>query len=430
MAGLLPVETFKRWGLKGGMAILDQGIFSGSNFILNILLARWLLPEEYGAYAVGLSVSVLFLQLLMSYIMEPMGVLGPSHFGSNLKSYLLAQLRLYLVAIIAIGLLFAAAAYVYGRLESRSLVGPVLTALGLLLAVILLPWIMRRVFYVLQRPAVAVLGSIIYALSLISSVLVMRQQNVLSGLTSVFTVALAGLCSGFFLFTQLSPRQTSAGGISLDTLHRGNWTFGRWLVLSSILVVIAAQSQIYIAGSVLGLQASGVLYALQTLSQPMTLTVTAITALMTPSLAADYARGDIRSFKRKAFSMTFALTGLALLFELFLIWFNLPLEQIVYGGRFSAEAGLIPIWGLSPLITSLVSGMQSSLQAAKYSYSLLIASIFWLPASLGSCLLLIDGWGLEGVAWSTVLGYVVMALVITFLYWVWLRGNAPVTVQI
>jgi hypothetical protein len=34
---------------KGGLAVLDQGLISGSNFLVGILLARWLAPAEYGA---------------------------------------------------------------------------------------------------------------------------------------------------------------------------------------------------------------------------------------------------------------------------------------------------------------------------------------------------------------------------------------------
>src|SRR5580692_6677487 len=39
------------WIAKGGLAIADYGLISGSNFLLGVLLARWLSPEHYGAYA-------------------------------------------------------------------------------------------------------------------------------------------------------------------------------------------------------------------------------------------------------------------------------------------------------------------------------------------------------------------------------------------
>ena len=37
-------ERLSRWARKGSLAVLDQGLFSGANFLVNILLARWLEP--------------------------------------------------------------------------------------------------------------------------------------------------------------------------------------------------------------------------------------------------------------------------------------------------------------------------------------------------------------------------------------------------
>ena len=54
---------FARWVTKGGLAIVDQGLISGSNFLIGILLARWLMPEAYGAFALAFSVF-----LLLSYV--------------------------------------------------------------------------------------------------------------------------------------------------------------------------------------------------------------------------------------------------------------------------------------------------------------------------------------------------------------------------
>jgi hypothetical protein len=39
-------EKFLPWVTKGGLALLDYGLYSGSNFLLGILLARWMAPEE------------------------------------------------------------------------------------------------------------------------------------------------------------------------------------------------------------------------------------------------------------------------------------------------------------------------------------------------------------------------------------------------
>ncbi|GIX47763.1 MAG: hypothetical protein KatS3mg131_1974 [Candidatus Tectimicrobiota bacterium] len=65
-------ERLVRWARKGGLAVLDQGLFSGANFLVNILLARWLPPEEYGAFAVALSVFYLLAGFHTAVLTEPM----------------------------------------------------------------------------------------------------------------------------------------------------------------------------------------------------------------------------------------------------------------------------------------------------------------------------------------------------------------------
>src|ERR1041385_6143479 len=44
------------WVTRGTLAVLDQGLISGSNFLIGILLARWLLPAQYGAYGLAFEI--------------------------------------------------------------------------------------------------------------------------------------------------------------------------------------------------------------------------------------------------------------------------------------------------------------------------------------------------------------------------------------
>jgi O-antigen/teichoic acid export membrane protein len=68
----ISVSQLKTWAKKGSLAVLDQALFSGANFLVNILLARWLPPEEYGAFAVALSIYYLLLGFHTAVITEPM----------------------------------------------------------------------------------------------------------------------------------------------------------------------------------------------------------------------------------------------------------------------------------------------------------------------------------------------------------------------
>jgi len=410
----------RRWFFKGGMAILDQGIFSGANFVLNVVLARWLVPEQYGAYAIGFSVLIFFLQFLFSFILDPMAVLGPSLHSDELQVYLASQIRIYFGLMIMLGLL-QTGVMIFGKAVGwNPIICNILTVIGASLVFLLFPWILRRIFYVLGSPAKAVEGSVVYATTLVIMLYLIKRLGFLTDVSSVLVVAFAGLICGIYLMFKLGWSTVLITDFPVMKTLSENWNFGRWLMLSGVLTTAAGQVQIYIAGGVLGLKETGVVYALQTISQPMTLSITAVSALIIPSLASDYAKGEMANFNRKSFVMTLALTAMAVIFIVLLYLFKTPLEYLIYGGKFSNYVDLIPVWALSPLITSMVSGMQCSLLASNRPYSILFASFFWLPTSIGLGIFMAHYWGLWGLAISTVSGYLVLGLVLAFLYWFWL----------
>ena len=96
--------NWKTWFLKGIMAITDQGLISGSNFVLSILLARYLSASQYGTYAMAYSAFVLFSLIHQALVLEPMSVLGPSMYRVSLKHYLglLTWIQLAFSAVVVV----------------------------------------------------------------------------------------------------------------------------------------------------------------------------------------------------------------------------------------------------------------------------------------------------------------------------------------
>src|SRR5580658_410520 len=103
-----------RWTTKGGLAILDQGLISGSNFLIGILLARWLVPAQYGAFSLAFSVFLLLSYVYQSLLSEPQGVFSGSAYRHCLRGYLKALLGIQaLVTVFGLVLLGGSAAIVY-----------------------------------------------------------------------------------------------------------------------------------------------------------------------------------------------------------------------------------------------------------------------------------------------------------------------------
>jgi hypothetical protein len=100
-------ERMRRWGLKGGLSVLDQGLYSGANFVLSILLARWLSPSYYGMFAIAFAIYLFAYQVHNAIILEPMSVLGPARMYHRLADYLRDQLKLHFVVSLVAGLVIS-----------------------------------------------------------------------------------------------------------------------------------------------------------------------------------------------------------------------------------------------------------------------------------------------------------------------------------
>src|SRR5574337_1323441 len=89
-------STASVWLSKVFLAVMDQGLISGSNFVMSILLARWLSAEQYGAYALAFSIFLLLSQFYVSLLLEPMAVFGGSTYRYRQQGYLGALLWIHL----------------------------------------------------------------------------------------------------------------------------------------------------------------------------------------------------------------------------------------------------------------------------------------------------------------------------------------------
>jgi hypothetical protein len=71
---------------KPGWAVIDQALFAFSNFALNLLLARWLSPNEYGIFADDYTALLLIATLHTALLTDPMLEIGPGKYRDRLSN--------------------------------------------------------------------------------------------------------------------------------------------------------------------------------------------------------------------------------------------------------------------------------------------------------------------------------------------------------
>ncbi len=198
----LSFPQLRRWFLKGGIAVLDQGIFSGSNFVFNILLARWLDPAAYGAFSVLFAIYLFLSGFHNALIMEPMTVLGPALYLDRLREFVATQFKLHFFITGGMSILVILVGALLAFTQKGISFGLSLAGLGIFLPFMLLIWLARRIFYVLQIPAGALLSSIVYAIWLIGCSFALVYTDSEVGLSAWFGVmglaALFGSMAAFW----------------------------------------------------------------------------------------------------------------------------------------------------------------------------------------------------------------------------------------
>ena len=153
-------DQLARWTTRGFWAIADQALFASSNLIINVLLARWLTPREYGAFVTSYVVLLLVGVGHGGLLVEPMIVYGPGRHAQRFADYFSTLLRFQIgFGVVAMAVLFlvGAAEYAWGAPElATTFVG-----LGFAAPFIFLSWLVRRACYVERKPAVAAVGGAI-----------------------------------------------------------------------------------------------------------------------------------------------------------------------------------------------------------------------------------------------------------------------------
>ncbi|MGH2605879.1 MAG: lipopolysaccharide biosynthesis protein, partial [Anaerolineales bacterium] len=232
---------------------------------------------------------------------------------------------------------------------------------------------------------------------------------------------------GLFVFWRTIPKarevNSGARGLDFGKVLAESWAYGRWLAGASLLGIAGGQLQT-VAAAFAGLEAAAGLRAAQNFVLPMSQVITATATLGLPALSADFGRGERQRMLRKGRVITFGLTALALLYGLCLFLLRVPLESIVYGGRYAEYTGVIALMLTVPVFTAASTGYSLILRAGQWPEHYLIATAVSAAVGIPTALGFASRWGVWGAALSVSLTYLAGALASYWLYRMWVAKES------
>ncbi len=402
---------------KAGLAVLGQALFAGSHFLVNVFLARWLSPSEYGAFALAFACFLLFSMLYSACIYEPMIVFGSSRYADGFQGYLRLLIRSNIAMLAAVSVSMLAVSFLLGWLYSAS-VQHAFAALALAAPFVLLTWLGRGGFYARLQPGGAAVGGGFYFCILIGALFLLRQRNQLSPVTAFLGMGFAGLVSAAFLIIRLGFRwRRGSDGLTLRAVTEDHWRYGKWALASAVVAWFPDNIYYAVLPAMSGLAGSAALRALINLINPVLHTLAALSAVLIPTLVRHRDRSGIAGMTRTMKTLLGLLAPAAIAYTVILLWFRPVLFQVFYNGNYREFSGLPALLvGTIPIAAVATMILGAGLRAIERP-----DSIFWayVAASLSTLCIgvpLSHTLGVVGAAAGMLISSCVAALSLAWLY--------------
>lgn len=390
------------WLSKGGQAIIDQALISGSNFLVSILLAKWLMPDQYGAYAVAFGFFLLLSLVYGALVLEPMAVFGGSYYRDSLRGYLGSLIWIHITISAAIAAVFGATAIGAWRMGMSGGLPGALAGVTIASPCVLLFWLARRTFYLELSPAKAAAGSLVYFSLSLGALVVLYRRGMLSAFSAFALMGMAALATGVYLLLQL--RRELRHAPFADTTGRvwgRHWGYGRWALLSCVASWIPAYIYYPLLSSFGSLAHSGQLKALMNFTLPVEQVKTALALLFLPYASSVLEREGLSSAGALSRRMTLVAVGVAVAYWGVMLWLQHPVFRILYSGRYTEVAHLLPIVAIGSIAWCGSFGSAIALRAMESPSSVFIAFGLAAAASLLVGIPSTYFFGVTGAIWGT-----------------------------
>lgn len=351
-------------------ALTDQAVVSGSNFLTNVMLLRFMGLREFGIFILAW-MSVQFVNSLQTaLIVAPMMSVGPKQEEKDRPFYFGAVVfqELALVASCFV-LVFVALKISNGIFPHKNL-----EQLALPLAVAAFAYQMqdflRRYFFSTRQSRRAFADDALSYLPQLPILFLLQGAGYLNSATALWVMAgtsILGLAPWLFW---MEPLRFSREWIV--SIARRHWKISRWLGASALLQWISGNLFVVAAPLYYGAAAAGVLKASQNLMGVTNIWFQGLDNVVPVETARQLRKGGLSAMLSYTRSILLKWGGLTLLFALAMAAAPSFWLRLIYSPEMAQYGYILRLYALLYVIIFIGGPMRAGLQALEYT-----VPIFW-----------------------------------------------------
>ena len=317
-----------KWGKRVGYSVLDQGLFSGANFLLSILLARWLSPEEFGAYAVGFSAFLICFGIYNSLVLDPLMVLGSAESQTTSNEYIKKMFLVQAGTVLIFFLLLTTIAVVAHGFYKTAFFG-----MAAFVPLVLNIWFLRSVFYVTHNSGKAIIVSSFYAVVLQGGIIVLGTSHRLNLETTLLWQSISCLMAVILglAISSIIKSKYFFKAIEWHEFWKVTWTYSKWILIATVADGIAYMTFPPLIAATVGVNEAGAFKGIQNLVNPIQQYLVAVSMLILPMLIQRKVKHDFKETRKVLIIVTLLPT---ILYAAILALFSKQIIAFLYNNPF------------------------------------------------------------------------------------------------
>lgn len=395
--------------IKVMSAIAEQAVFAGTNFMLTVLLVRWMPIEHVGVYSFCYSLIIVTCMLFEALVSEPIPILGPARYASRLRCYTGAVVYLHLaISVFASLALLAAGSMFDGHgspLIAETMIGAVIAA-----PLLFLRPMTQQLCYTHSYNGLFALGGVAYAILAPTFLFVLHIADILRPSYAIVSIggAMALPCV-FIMAVFLRPDLRLARvGATMREVLRDHWRYGRWAIIAQTNHWLGGNIFHLVGPSMIGLEATAAVRAIFNMILPVNLATAATLSAAAPTLARYHSANQRDRYLTTLgiFAGT-VLSGTAC-YALLFSFVGMQAIHYFYRGAFDALVSpslivwlcVIPVLSVLNAIVELnlrLNGKMKSIALSKFAWTASTMTIGITACAVFGLLGVFIGWALSSV---------------------------------
>lgn len=395
--------------MKYVVPLLEQGFISGGNFLMSLIVVRFLSFESFSEFALVQMVALIFVSINQSLVVAPFQTLGPKEEVLDVRKVFHLQALLMVVMLIAMVVL-GCVMLLMGYASLKLVVFGVLFSLSLVFQDFY-----RKLYYVVKKERLLLMVSflaVFFQLSVVCSLhfLGLLNLNVLLGVLTIPGVVV-------LLFFVFKFRL----GLPHKAVFLEYWFFGRWLFFNAMLQWFSGNLVITIGVFFLGSAVAGVVRLAQNIIGMIGLLFQVLENVVPPKVAHLFSVSGLKSVKRYLVKVTVQVGLVVALGVLVIVLFSEPIYLALYGPGAVGNAYMLKWFGPLLIASFMNIPLRHFFRTIGETKVLFHSYVVGVVLSVVSVLITISTLGVHSIGLSLVVGQV--SMIFWFVVKILNRGN-------